>query len=109
MKRTFGIAIQLAVALTAAALMLEPVAVASPEGQFVDEITTINATLPGKTPDQMVAAGYRACADLRNGTSVLDEMSAVERRYNFNQGTSFVSAATTNLCPDFASRPQHSN
>jgi hypothetical protein len=103
MKTTFGIAIQFAVALIAVAMMLVPVAAASPDGQFLDEITTINATLPGKTPDQMVAAGYAACADLRNGTSVLDEMSAVERRYHFNQGTSFVSAATTNLCPDFAS------
>jgi hypothetical protein len=109
MKTTFGVAIQCAVALIAGAMMLVPVAAASPDGQFLDEITTINATLPGKTPDQMVAAGYAACADLRNGTSVLDEMSAVERRYHFNQGTSFVSAATTNLCPDFASGRQPHN
>lgn len=69
---------------------------------FLDEISINNAGLPGKTADEMVAAGYATCDHLRQGTSVLDEMSAVERTYNFNQGTLFVSAATTNLCPDFA-------
>lgn len=102
MKRISATAVTFAVASIAVAMMLAPVAPASSDGQFLDEITTINATLPGKTPAQMVAAGYAACAELRNGTSVLDEMSAVERRYHFDQGSSFVSAATTNLCPDFA-------
>lgn len=50
----------------------------------------------------MVAAGYATCDHLRSGTSVLDEMSAVEQTYHFDQGTLFVSAATTNLCPNFA-------
>lgn len=80
-----------------------PVAVATPEGQFLDELTADNATLPEKTSGEMVAAGYATCAHLRSGTSVLDEMSAVERTYRFSQGTLFVSAATTNLCPNFAS------
>jgi hypothetical protein len=30
------------------------------------------------------------------------QTSAVEQTYHFSQGTLFVSAATTNLCPDFA-------
>jgi hypothetical protein len=29
-------------------------------------------------------------------------MTAVEQAYSFGQGTLFVSAATTHLCPDFA-------
>ncbi|HZQ34133.1 MAG TPA: DUF732 domain-containing protein [Mycobacterium sp.] len=91
-----------AVGLGAAALLGAPAAVASPESQFLDEITTVNATLPGKTPPEMVAAGYATCDHLRSGTSVLDEMSAVEQTYHFDQGTLFVSAATTNLCPNFA-------
>ena len=69
---------------------------------FLDEIIINNATLPGKTADEMVAAGYATCDRLRNGGSVLDEMAAVEQMYHFSQGTLFVSAATTNLCPDFA-------
>lgn len=69
---------------------------------FMNEITTNNATLPGMTADQMVAAGYATCDHLRSGVSVLDEMSAVEQTYHFNQGTLFVSASTTNLCPGFA-------
>ena len=83
--------------------MLAPVAAASGEGQFIEQLALTNATLPGKTPGEMIAAGYATCDHLRGGTSVLDEMSAVEAAYQFNQGTLFVSAATTNLCPDFAS------
>jgi len=51
-----------------------------------------------------VGAGYHTCDELRNGVPVLDEMAATERRYQLppGQGTLFVSAATTNLCPDFA-------
>ncbi|MET8650912.1 DUF732 domain-containing protein [Nocardia aurea] len=70
---------------------------------FVDEISLNNATLPGKSADEMIIAGYATCDHLRAGVSVLDEISAVERDYRFGQGTLFVSAATTNLCPDFAS------
>jgi hypothetical protein len=92
-----------ALTITATALICAPVACATPESQFLDELGTINALLPGKTPDQNVAAGYASCAELKSGTSVLDEMSAVEAKYGFSQGTLFVSAATTNLCPDFAS------
>jgi len=94
---------------TAAAggVLFAPCAAASPDtsgntGQFLEQLSLTQATLPGKTPDEMVAAGYEACNSLRSGTTVLDEMSAVERTYHFNQGTLFVSAATTNLCPDFA-------
>ena len=102
MTKLLAVSARAVIAMTAAPLIWAPVAAASP-AQFLDEITTNNATLPGKTPEQMVAAGQAACADLRSGASVLDEMSAVEKRYQFNQGTLFVSAATTNLCPDFAS------
>ena len=47
-------------------------------------------------------SGYEACSALKSGTSILDEMSAVEQKYGISQGALFVSAATTNLCPDFA-------
>jgi hypothetical protein len=83
-------------------LACAPVAAASVEDQFLDELNTLNITLPDKTPSEVVDAGYAACSDLRSGASVLDEMSAVEQRYHFSQGTLFISAATTNLCPDFA-------
>ncbi|KAA8877356.1 DUF732 domain-containing protein [Nocardia colli] len=73
------------------------------EAAFVDEISVNNATLPGRSTAEMITAGYATCDDLRRGVTVLDEISAVERTYRFSQGTLFVSAATTNLCPDFAS------
>jgi hypothetical protein len=69
---------------------------------FLEELRINNVSLPGKSPAETIAAGNAACADLRSGVSVLDEMSAVEKKYGFNQGTLFVSAATTHLCPDFA-------
>lgn len=90
-----------ALALTAAAVALSPVASADP-ASFLEELGWTGASLPGKTPQQVIDAGYATCADLKGGVSVLDEMSAVEAKYQFAQGTLFVSAATTHLCPDFA-------
>ncbi|UGT60326.1 DUF732 domain-containing protein [Nocardia asteroides] len=72
------------------------------EVAFLEEIGINNATLPGKSADEMVVAGYQTCGHLRAGGSILDEISAVEQTYHFDQGTLFVSAASTNLCPDFA-------
>lgn len=88
-------------ALAAAAVAFSPVASADP-ASFLDELGWNQVSLPAKTPQQVVDAGYATCADLKGGVSVLDEMSAVEAKYGFNQGTLFVSASTTNLCPDFA-------
>lgn len=93
--------VSIAVGCVSAAVVLAPVAVAD-EGSFLDELSINGALLPGKTNVEIVAAGNQTCSELRSGTSVLDEMSAVEQRYNFSQGTLFVSASTTNLCPDFA-------
>lgn len=101
MKSKIGMVAPAAAALTAAALAWAPAAIASPD-DFLSELSTNGVSLPGLTPSQTVAAGYQACSALRSGTSVLDEMSAVEQKYGFSQGTLFVSAATTNLCPDFA-------
>ena len=96
------IAALVAGAVSAAALACAPIAAATGEDQFLDELNTLNVTLPGKTPSEVIAAGHTTCAELRSGTSVLDEMSAVEHTYQFTRGTLFGSAATTNLCPDFA-------
>ncbi|MFE9581005.1 DUF732 domain-containing protein [Nocardia sp. NPDC006044] len=100
--RTFAIAC----AATFVALGGAAVATAdagSAESAFVDEISLNNATLPGRSTTEMINAGYATCDHLRAGVPVLDEISAVERAYQFGQGTLFVSAATTNLCPSFAS------
>ena len=93
-----------AFALTVAALAAAPVASAEPRDVFLDELATLNVFIPGANPADTVAAGYHVCDDLRGGTSVLDEMSNAEEMFQLpsGQGTLFVSAATTNLCPDFA-------
>lgn len=91
----------LAGALSAAALTVAPVAAASP-GSFIDELNTNQVWLPQKTSEEVIGAGYKTCSDLKSGTPVLDEMTAVEQMYNFDQGTLFVSAVTTHLCPEFA-------
>jgi hypothetical protein len=75
---------------------------AADTGTFLEELHTNNVWLPDKNAGEVVDAGYRTCADLRGGVSVLDEMSRVEELYRFGQGTLFVSAASTHLCPDFA-------
>lgn len=94
------IAAVLPMAATAAVVMSAPNAGATGDGSFLDELSTNHVSLPGKTPAEVVAAGYATCNHLRSGTSVLDEMDAVEKTYHTNQGTLFVSAATTHLCPD---------
>lgn len=93
-----------AIMIGAATVAVTPVASADPNAAFLDELGWTNVALPGLTPDETVAAGYQACDQLRGGTPVMDEMSAVESQYKIpmGQGTLFVSAATTNLCPDFA-------
>lgn len=90
-----------AVGCVSAAVILAPAAAAD-TGSFLDELSINGALPPGLTNAEVIAAGNQTCSELRAGTSVLDEMSAVEQRYNFSQGTLFVSASTTNLCPDFA-------
>ena len=87
--------------VVAASLTFAHTAAATPES-FLEELHINNVWLPGKTPAEVIGAGYETCGHLRAGTTVLDEMSAVEQIYQFNQGTLFVSAATTQLCPDFA-------
>jgi hypothetical protein len=93
-----------AIALAIAALAAAPVASAEPRDQFLDELATLNVFLPSANQAETVEAGYHTCDDLRSGASVLDEMAAAEQMYQLplGQGTLFVSAATTNLCPDFA-------
>jgi hypothetical protein len=88
-------------ALAAGMMICAPVAAADPAG-FLEELTINNVWLPGKNADEVIDAGYATCADLRNGVSVLDAMSNVESLYQFDQGTLFVSASSTHLCPDFA-------
>lgn len=104
--RTFAAATAVTFAALGGAVALGATATAAPgndEVAFLEEIGINNATLPGRTADEMVVAGYATCDHLRSGVSVLDEITAVEQTYLFDQGTLFVSAATTNLCPDFAS------
>jgi hypothetical protein len=93
----------LPMAATVVVLMSAPDAGATGDGSFLDELSTNHVSLPGKTSAEVVAAGYATCNHLRSGTSVLDEMDAVEKAYHMDQGTLFVSAATTHLCPDAAS------
>lgn len=93
-----------AAAAAALATVAAPVASAEPRDGFLDELATLNIVLPGATVADTVGAGYHTCDLLRSGTTVLDAMDAAEHDYMLppGQGTLFVSAATTNLCPDFA-------
>src|SRR5947209_10638628 len=101
MKPNLRILAVAAGASIAAAILSAPAAAATPE-TFLDELHTNNVWLPNKSAGEVIGVGYATCGHLRGGTTVLDEMAAVEQAYQFNQGTLFVSAATTNLCPDFA-------
>lgn len=102
MKVKSCVAWSAAVTLSAGMLALAPVAAADDTDGFLDQLNTLNASPPGLTPQGVISAGYQTCSNLRGGGSVLDEIDAVEGLYGFDQGTLFVSTATTFLCPDFA-------
>ena len=93
-----------ALVATLAALAGAPVPSAEPRDSFLDELATLNVFIPGANTADTVGAGYQVCDELRGGTSVLDEMARAEEIFQLpsGQGTLFVSAATTSLCPDFA-------
>jgi hypothetical protein len=101
MMPRFHMLVAAAITCGAGMLVCAPSAAADP-ATFLDELDINDAWLPGKNADEVIAAGFAACADLRGGVPVLDEMGRLESRYQFQQGTLFVSAATTHLCPDFA-------
>jgi hypothetical protein len=97
-------ALAVAALSVAAALVNAPAASAAPRDTFLDELAALNIPLIGGNQADTVGAGLHVCDQLRSGASVLDEMSAAEQMFQLlpGQGTLFVSAATTNLCPDFA-------
>ncbi|MCV7424781.1 DUF732 domain-containing protein [Mycobacterium yunnanensis] len=94
----------ISLAAIVAGLSCAPSAMAEPRDDFLDELATLNVILPGATQTDTMQAGYYTCDSLRHGVTVLDAMDAAERDFRLSpgQGTLFVSAATTNLCPDFA-------
>ena len=103
MNRTKALTL-LTVGAATIALAGAPTAAADPRDGFLAELADLNIVMPWTEQADTVAAGYHTCDNLRQGVSVLDEMDNVEREYSLpnGQGTLFVSAATTNLCPDFA-------
>lgn len=87
----------------AAAIATAPLAAAS-EGTFLEELGINGVGAPGLTADDLLSAGYGVCGALTSGASILDQMDSVEQQLGLapGQGTLFVSASTTNLCPGFA-------
>lgn len=87
----------------AAAVATAPLATAD-EGTFLEELSINGVVPPGLMTYQVVSAGYTICTALTGGASILDEMDLAEQELGLapGQGTLFVSAATTNLCPNFA-------
>lgn len=93
-----AVALGFAVALAAAPLA------SADQGSFLEELGINGVSAPGLTSQQMISAGLGVCGSLTSGASVLDQMDSIEQQLGLapGQGTLFVSAATTNLCPDFA-------
>ena len=101
MKLIRGMMVPGLVALAIGAVVCAPSAAADGNG-FLNELRANNGQLPGKTATEMVIARYQTCSELSRGASVPEAASAVEQRYGISDGTVFVNAATTNICPDFA-------
>src|SRR5262245_54160132 len=78
---TMGLSIKLiglvATGFTAAGLLCAPVAMASPEDDFVSAITNKGISWPGATPENMVEAGRGVCQDWSAGATLEQEVASL--------------------------------
>src|SRR5258705_12340658 len=86
------------------AIAAAPLAAASPEDDFVQALARAGFTYPAKVPPQVVHAGQSVCSGWASGDSYADAV-ATKAKITGSQPIAgvFVRAATTELCPKYAS------
>src|SRR5262245_41611401 len=86
------------------ALATAPLAVASPDQDFLSALTRSGISYPPQAGVNLVKAGHAVCQKLAKGDSYQDVTSYVANGFGNNKGltTSFISAATSTLCPEYS-------
>lgn len=104
MRLSIKLAGLVATGLGGAALVLAPLAAASPEDDFVATIANQGITWPGATPDNIVEAGQGVCQDWASGATLDQEVSSLAPHLSTNEAAFFIGAATGAFCPEYQSK-----
>jgi uncharacterized protein DUF732 len=86
------------------AIATAPLATASQDTEFLDALASNGLTVPLQARLNVINAGHSVCRDLANGDSFKQTVSDIANRgLGGSRGlaTTFVTAATTSLCPEF--------
>ena len=86
------------------AIVTSPLAAASPDDDFLAALTKNGISYPPQVGLNLVKAGHAVCSKLGQGDSIADVTSYVSNGLGNNKGLtrSFISAATSTLCPQYS-------
>jgi hypothetical protein len=86
------------------AIATAPLATASPDDDFLAALTRSGISFPAQAHGSLLNAGHSVCTQLGKGVSMKDVTADVDKGFGGNKGlsASFVSAATSTLCPEYA-------
>ncbi len=106
MNRSVKVAGCLAAGMTAVGLFGAPLAMASPEDDFIGALDDEGVTWPGATPDNMLAAGQGVCQDWDSGATFEQELDSLAGHLGVHNSAFLIGAATAAFCPQYESKLQ---
>jgi hypothetical protein len=86
------------------AITTAPLAVASPETDFLDALAGNGLSVPPQARLGVIGAGHSVCQDFSKGDSFKEAVSDIASKGlggSQSLAATFVTAATTSLCPEF--------
>jgi Protein of unknown function (DUF732) len=101
----YTIAGWLAVTFALASLAIAPCAAASPDDDFLAELSSSGLSFPPHATLGVINGGHSVCQSFAKGASYKETVADVTRGLGGNQSLagSFVQAATSTLCPKYGS------
>ena len=83
------------------AIVTSPLAAASPDDDFLAALTKNGISYPPQAGVSLLTAGHSVCSKLGKGDSYQSVSADITKAFGGNQGLagSFMSAATSTLCP----------
>jgi Protein of unknown function (DUF732) len=86
------------------AIATAPLAAASPDDEFLSALTRNGISFPPQAGISLISAGHSVCHKLGKGDSHQDVTAYIAKAFGGNMGLtgSFISAATSTLCPQYS-------
>jgi hypothetical protein len=86
------------------AIATAPLASASPDDDFLAALTRNGISYPPQAGITLLTAGHGVCQKLSKGDSMKDVTADIAKGFGGNKGLSgsFIDAATSTLCPEYA-------